>query len=480
MRHGVFCVVLFCLILPASLRAQDTLNVMAYNLLRYPSSSNIATKNSHLSVINTYLTPDILGVVELDEDSTYADNILANTLNINGVTHYRRAYYSNLNGSSICNMLFYNSDKLGLKTQIPIPFPSLRQMDHYVLYYKSPCLAITQDTTFIHVIVAHLKAGSGESVVRGQMAQVLMDYLNNSPYMPADVMLMGDFNVYSHNEDAFQTMINYAANPAIRFYDPINQIGFWNNTAQYAPYHTQSTRLTSIGDGGATGGMDDRFDFILSSNSLLNHQNNVGYIPNSYKAVAQDGLHFNKSLTDPPTNTTVPTAVLNALYNMSDHLPVVLKLAIDADNLPTPVLSAVGSTSICAGNSITLNASNGSSYQWYKNGAPLSNSTSSLAASEAGAYYVTTGSGSCTRTSNSISVTVTPTPNPTISASDSTPASVCMGDVITYAVPLVAGDTYQWYVSGGTIIGSSTNNNVQVQWGNTPTNGSVWVEQTTP
>jgi hypothetical protein len=44
--------------------------------------------------------------------------------------------------------------------------------------------------------------------------------------------------------------------------------------------------------------------------------------------VGQDGKHFNRALTDSPTNTTVPANVLNALYNNSDHLPVNLKLVV--------------------------------------------------------------------------------------------------------------------------------------------------------
>jgi hypothetical protein len=75
--------------------------------------------------------------------------------------------------------------------------------------------------------------------------------------------------------------------------------------------------------------MDDRFDFILISNSIKNGSKSVHYIEDSYWAVGQDGLRFNRALNSTPTNTSVPADVLDALYHNSDHLPVMLKLHID-------------------------------------------------------------------------------------------------------------------------------------------------------
>jgi hypothetical protein len=49
----------------------------------------------------------------------------------------------------------------------------------------------------------------------------------------------------------------------------------------------------------------------------------------SYQVIGQDGLHVNKALIDPPSNPTIPSDMTNALYYMSEHLPVVLKLIIN-------------------------------------------------------------------------------------------------------------------------------------------------------
>ena len=94
------------------------------------------------------------------------------------------------------------------------------------------------------------------------------------------------------------------------------------------PIYTQS--VSSQGTScQASGGMDDRFDFILASAAVMQGAGNVKYVADSYWAVGQDGKHFNKSITDSPANTSVPADVLNALANNSDHLPVMLKLRIN-------------------------------------------------------------------------------------------------------------------------------------------------------
>jgi hypothetical protein len=138
---------------------------------------------------------------------------------------------------------------------------------------------------------------------------------------------MGDFNLYSNEEPAYIQFLNYS-NPSVRFYDPVNQSGPWHNNYTYRFIHTQSTH-TGSGGCPASGGMDDRFDFIIISGNIRNGKKKVKFIPGTYRAVGQDGKHFNSSLISSPVNTSVPSDVLYALYYNSDHLPVTLKLAVD-------------------------------------------------------------------------------------------------------------------------------------------------------
>lgn len=332
MRH--FFTFLFLLLLSSFSMAQDTLTVMQYNLLYYgePTSfctldnNNIEQKDPYLRTILDAVQPDIFTVNELSNDLSVHQHLLDENLNINGTNDYQKANLSNLAGSNIVNMLFFKSSKLRLKNQYTAQ-TLVRDIDVYELYYNSNDLA-QGDTAFIVCVVAHLKAGntSEDADVRRMMTQNAMTYLQNN-FSDKNVLFMGDFNVYTGSEQAFQNLVN-TDNPNMRFYDPVDAIGSWNNNSAFRNVHTQSTNSSSTGCA-AGGGMDDRFDFILISDELHNASGNVRYVDESYHAVGQDGLHFNGSINGPPTNAAVSPEVAEALQNMSDHLPVTLKLRVD-------------------------------------------------------------------------------------------------------------------------------------------------------
>jgi hypothetical protein len=50
------------------------------------------------------------------------------------------------------------------------------------------------------------------------------------------------------------------------------------------------------------------------------------YITSTYKAVGNDGQHFNRSINEAPENTSAPSNVIDAIFNASDHLPVIAKV----------------------------------------------------------------------------------------------------------------------------------------------------------
>jgi hypothetical protein len=112
------------------------------------------------------------------------------------------------------------------------------------------------------------------------------------------------------------------------FVDPIPMPGIWNDPA-YSSFHTQSPRTRSFG-GGATGGMDDRFDLILFS-SAVNTPGRFTYINGSLTPFGNDGLHYQDSINR-PLNTVVSQNVANALHCASDHLPVYADFT-----LPSPI-----------------------------------------------------------------------------------------------------------------------------------------------
>ena len=174
----------------------------------------------------------------------------------------------------------------------------------------------------------HLRSGSSNDSQRADEITGVMNWLNSHVTGPGNYIVMGDLNTQNSNEGCFQQLAN-PTNINVKFFDPVNQLGDWNgNASLFAQYLTQSTRINDPGDCAATGGMDNRFDHILCTQFLMNGTDSLQYVTGSYQVVGQDGLHAGLALIDAPQNTVVPANVLNALYNMSEHLPVVLKLAV--------------------------------------------------------------------------------------------------------------------------------------------------------
>jgi len=318
----------------ATAYSQDTVRVMHYNLMYYGQTTSYCTtsnnpqaaKDGYLKTIVKYVNPDIFTANEIAPNTATHQHILDYVMNTGGVTHYNKGTMTNSSGSDLSNGMFYNADKLALLSQHNIT-TTVRDINFYNFYFKAENLATTHDTAYLTCIIAHLKAGSNasDSLTRSTQTNILMNYLN-SLNKKANYLLMGDFNVYTGDEQCFQNLINYA-NADVRFYDPVNMTGDWNSNYLYCDYHTQSTHTSSTGCF-ATGGMDDRFDFILESGYLKYGTEHFQYINGSYKSIGQDGNHLNDAINY-GTNNSAPDSIIEALYGMSDHLPVVLNLSLD-------------------------------------------------------------------------------------------------------------------------------------------------------
>ena len=313
--------------------AQDTLTVLQYNLLQYgndyggcnSTNNNVSTKDGYIKTIINYVKPDIFSVNEMVASEAMMEHLLG-VINTTWTSRYKRPAFVHSNAPYLANAIYYNSKKLTFQKQVVVQ-DYVRDINLFKFYYNSSDLE-NGDTAFVTCIVAHLKAGSGtdNSNKRKVMATNTMNYLKNHD-QNANYLMMGDFNLYGETEPAWlQFTMN--SNSNINFNDPVNQSGDWHNNYAFRNYHTQSTHSSDNGCA-SWGGMDDRFDFILISNYVKNGTEHVKYVDGSYRAVGQDGKHFNKGLLDAPTNTSVPADVLNALGKNSDHLPVTLKLSID-------------------------------------------------------------------------------------------------------------------------------------------------------
>jgi len=328
--HGKFLFCLLFLLLSVKGFGVDTLKIVHYNLLRYGDAtcSPLANKDNWLNTIIGHAQPDILGVNEIINEDAYARRVLnLFTVNQKRPTMKRIAFVNTSANSDIVSTLFYDSKKLELKKQA-VAQNLLRDIPYVKLYYKSDDLAKGGDTVFIHIFIAHLKAGNTASDAnqRKVMAENMMKYVvaNN---IIGNVLVMGDFNTYTASEDCFQNFVA-PADLKYKFNDPADKMGDWAGNSTYKYYHSQSTRVSDVTGCASGGGMNDRFDHILISTPLLSQTNNIHIIPSSFKYMGQDGNRFNGDLL--ANNTSgVPNNVLQAEYNMSDHLPVLMSLEIN-------------------------------------------------------------------------------------------------------------------------------------------------------
>ncbi len=310
---GVF----FCLIMGLNCWGQDTIRIMYYNILNFPNET--PERVTYLRKIIQYAQPDILVVNEL-LTLDGANLILNEGLNTWGATNFQGANF--INGPDTDNMLYYNSDKLGFIQQAQVP-TTLRDISEYQLYYKSPGLSLASDTIKLNLYSVHLKAGSGFFAQRKEEVQTLKFHLNTKSGIE-NVFVGGDFNFYSGNESGCLTLRDVGA---VKLFDPIDEIGDWSSNSAYASIHTQSTRTSPLDDGSG-GGMDDRFDLIFTTADVADNTNGLRLLSDSYQALGQDGERYNGSIVD-PYNASVPDSISEALYFMSDHLPVMMDVVTD-------------------------------------------------------------------------------------------------------------------------------------------------------
>ncbi|MFH1009882.1 MAG: hypothetical protein V1784_01445 [bacterium] len=301
----------------AAAQDYDTLRIVTQNALGF-CGSTCAVRVPAFRLFYQAINADIV-VTQEQVSQSGVNQFLNDILNYGQPGTYLAAPWTD--GPYTDNALFYKGNKVALVStqQIPTqPSGGYRDISEYVLKPKG-----MDASGEFRVYSLHLKAGdtSGDAAIRLIEATVLRNYLNALPDC-TDFFVMGDFNCYTSSESAYQKLVGSQADNSGRCFDPINTPGDWNNNYDFRTVHTQSTRTTNLnpGDGGSTGGMDDRFDQILSSATSLS-PNWFACLPSTYTAYGNDGDHFNDSINDPP-NAVVSQEIANALHRASDHLPV--------------------------------------------------------------------------------------------------------------------------------------------------------------
>ncbi|MUU77541.1 T9SS type A sorting domain-containing protein [Winogradskyella endarachnes] len=325
--------------------AQETFKVMFYNLLNYPLEDAVPNRINDLAYIINDYQPDLFLVCELNNLSGAIDVLNVTKSEISS-DFEMATYVSNTSDDNygdqndLQNLLYYDSSKFTIIQEIIVP-TYLRDFNVYRLQLNT----VNQNTNPVefYVIIGHLKASSGTTNAQKRFEmiedlEIYLDTLTNDTF----VLFSGDLNVYTSSESAFQTLLN--TNNNITFIDPANRVGSWHNNSSYVDVFTQSTR-TQTGYGGSTGGFDDRFDFILTSDNMAN-STDLSFVADSYQVYGNNGLVscWNKSINSSDCETTgsqFSYTLRNHLHNFSDHLPVTLSLQTDATFLSINELESV-------------------------------------------------------------------------------------------------------------------------------------------
>jgi hypothetical protein len=290
--------------------SQTQHTIMSYNILNYPLTDTTA-RNPYFRTVFTNIQPDILVVIEMNSIEG-VNGFFNNVLNKVSSGYSAGTF---INGPDLNRAIYYKSNLFTFISNTAI-HTTLRDINEFRLRHNT-----SGDTLIIFAV--HLKANVEDSLARAAEVDSLRKRTNALP-PNSNFIVLGDFNIYSSNELAYQKLKNQSLQGY--FIDPLNLTGVWNN-GSYAQYHTQSTRTRSFGDG-ATGGLDDRFDMILMSQSIIN-SGGISFVPGSYSAYGNDGNHFNDSINQPP-NTAVGQVVANALHYATDHLPVIASFSFNS------------------------------------------------------------------------------------------------------------------------------------------------------
>lgn len=255
---------------------------MSYNLLKFPGNTD--ERVFELRKIFDQYRPDILINTEM-QDIEGVQLILTEALNHQSNEY--NSFFHEVNNRDTEIALFYKPAKITLLDTVMIP-TDLRTIAGFIF---NPVNHSNENYKFT-VFGGHLKASPGTENEQKRWLETkqLQNYIADQS-VDFQYIFCGDFNFYSADEPGYSLLMDSLN---IDLEDPINMPGNWHDNPEFAAIHTQSPRTVSFG-GGAVGGLDDRFDFILLSEQFFSGSE-LSYITDSYITIGNDGNHFDISV----------------------------------------------------------------------------------------------------------------------------------------------------------------------------------------
>ena len=299
----------------------STVRIMTYNILNYQDENS---REDDYALIIDFIQPDLIVAQEIIGETGYS-HFRSDVLDVIDPNSWASAPFTNQTAQQDIALYYKDDTFTFISTSVVYTAQSsgTRDVIQWVMLHNLSGIEF-------NVYGVHLKASSGTSNAnqRLQETTILRDHLNE---LDANFFIVaGDFNIYSNNsssEPAFDMLTGASDDNAGRLFDPIDRIGHWHNNSSYSDVHTQSPRTSSFG-GGANGGMDDRFDWLFVSQSILDETSSMYYVDGTYWAFGNDGNHFNDAIND-GNNNSVSAEMADALHDASDHLPVYMDVWFD-------------------------------------------------------------------------------------------------------------------------------------------------------
>jgi hypothetical protein len=244
---------------------------------------------------------------------------------------YALATYTNNNEDDFggAQAMFYRADLLA---EIP--------SDHIDIYtgagrrtdrWKLQLVDYTSSAAGFYIYSSHLKADTGLANQQERLNGATAIRSNADALGPNQHMIFsGDYNLYDNAEPAY---LHFLSPGNAQAFDPLGT-GSWAGAGN-AIKHSQSPRA-SPGGGLIGGGLDDRFDFQLSTAAL---RDNAGLTlmngPFVYRGFGNDGNHYNTSINSGsnlyyPGQLARSNALAFDLHEASDHVPVIADYQVPA------------------------------------------------------------------------------------------------------------------------------------------------------
>ena len=335
---------------------QTRIKAMMYNVLNYSNSEVSRNKTPFLSTILDEVKPDLFMVCEMIDE--IGSNYLFENAIIPFNENFQKApFEENQSGNSdLQQMVYYNTKKLILE-ETRVITADTRDINKYT--FKINTENASTHPILLEVFVTHLKASTGYSNRQRRLnsIQSFVSFTNNISN-ESHVLFAGDFNFYTSNEEGYQYLID-DSNPiviidpidrpapdfpdnGVNYYENYDSTYFWNNST-FADVHSQSTRTSNSGlidDSGATGGLDDRFDFIMMSENF-NTSSELYYIQDSYQTIGNNGNCYNSYINNVNCSGEFSQTLREALIEFSDHLPVVMEIETPENTLSTSLLEEI-------------------------------------------------------------------------------------------------------------------------------------------